>query len=141
MTSSRIRSILIVEDEEKIARFMSSRLELAGYAVSSETRGRTALESAAQRPPDLVILDLRLPDIAGFEVCRELRRTHPSWGLAVLIVSALDQPIDKLRGFAYGADAYLTKPFDMTELLDTVTQLLNQRPSTSADSSHNTAAN
>ena len=127
MAPSRIRSILIVEDEEKIARFMSSRLELAGYDVASEADGRAALERASKRPPDLVILDLRLRDISGYDVCRELRRLHRPWDVAVLVVSALDQPIDKLRGFAYGADAYLAKPFDLTELLDTVARLLAQQ--------------
>ena len=133
--SSRIRSILIVEDEEKIAHYMSARLERAGYDVASETCGRAALATAAKQPPDLVILDLRLPDIPGYEVCRELRRMHQPWSMTVLIVSALDQPIDKLRGFANGADAYLAKPFEMAELLDTVALLTGQSQPPVADSS------
>ena len=135
LMSSRIRSILIVEDEEKIAHYMSARLERAGYDVASETCGRAALATAAKQPPDLVILDLRLPDIPGYEVCRELRRMHQPWSMAVLIVSALDQPIDKLRGFANGADAYLSKPFEMPVIIDTIMRLLGQRQPESPDPS------
>ncbi len=87
--------------------------------------GTEALNYAASHHVDLVILDLRLPDISGYEVCKEMRRLNHPWVLPILMLTAMDEPLDLLRGFADGADAYLTKPHQPSELLKTVDLLLD----------------
>ncbi|MBI4598000.1 MAG: response regulator, partial [Candidatus Omnitrophica bacterium] len=86
--------------------------------------GKAAISWAVEHQPDLVILDLVLPDMDGHKVCQELRRLYSFWALPVLILTAKNQPIDQLRGFAHGADAYMTKPFESGELLRTVALLV-----------------
>ena len=120
------REILVIEDEEKIASLVKLELESIGYSVRTEGSGRAALTSAAEHQPDLVILDLKLPDMDGYEVCRELRNLSRAWVTPVLILTAMSQPIDQLRGFAHGADAYLIKPFELDTLVQTVAQLLGE---------------
>ena len=126
------RSILVVEDEVGIGRLLAAYLESVGFEVHHETHGESALRYVSEHRPDLVILDLQLPDIHGYEVCHELRRLYNSWALPIMMLTSMDASIDKLRGFAHGADAYLTKPFEPPELLPTVTRLLSQLP----DGSH-----
>lgn len=132
MDSIARKSILVVEDEEALARFLRWELESAGFDVQTETSGRGALNYAAERRPDLVILDLRLPDIHGYQVCRELRRLYHPWVVPVLMLTAMDKPIDQLRGFAYGADAYMTKPYEPAELFKTISLLMGEMTSTTA---------
>lgn len=120
--------ILVVEDEVGIGRLLTAYLESVGFEVHHETHGEPALLYAAEHRPDLVILDLRLPDLHGYEVCQELRRLYDAWALPIMILSSLDANSDKIRGYAYGANAYLTKPFEPPELLPTVTRLLGQAP-------------
>lgn len=127
----RRKRILVVEDEAKIAAVLKLGLEASGYEVHAEDCGRTGLCWALEHQPDLVILDVKLPDISGYDVCRELRKLHHSWTLPIMMVTAMDQPIDQLRGFGYGADAYLTKPFEIPEVVDTVALLLGP-PATAA---------
>ena len=124
MTSEGQREILVVEDEERIASVLKAKLELLGYHVQIAGTGKAALTCAAEQQPDLVVLDLKLPDMHGYVVCQELRRRFHPWEVPVLMLTALDQPVDQLRGFAYGADAYLTKPFELTDFAETVVQLL-----------------
>ena len=131
MTGGSRGKILVVEDEEKIAGLLMSRLEGAGYSVHTEAHGRTALSYAAEYPPDLVILDLKLPDMGGYEVCKELRHLSRHWVIPVLMLTGMTQPIDQLRGFAYGADAYLTKPFELSKVLEIIAELLGDRTGTS----------
>ena len=104
------KRILVIEDDELLANSLKRLLELEGFEVHTQTSGTTALTQAAERPPDLVVLDLKLPDLSGYEVCRELRKLFHSWVVPVVMLTGMDRPIDQLRGFAYGADAYLTKP-------------------------------
>ena len=132
MDSISRKSILVVEDEEALARFLRWELESAGFDVQTETCGRGALDYAAEHRPDLVILDLRLPDIHGYQVCRELRRLYHPWAVPVLMLTAMDKPIDQLRGFAYGADAYMTKPYEPAELFKTISLLMGEMTSTTA---------
>ena len=130
MSEQPRKRILVVEDEEKLARLLTVQLEMAGYEVHAVAYGREAVQYAAEHQPDLTLLDVRLPDIDGNEVCKELRRLYHSWVMPVLMVTALDQPIDQLRGFAHGADAYVTKPFEFSELMATVSMLLGETAST-----------
>ena len=118
--------ILVVEDEERLADLIRRHLAMAGFEVHAELRGTSALRYAAEHRPDLVLLDLRLPDIGGYELCRTLRKFCDRSVVPIVMVTAMNQPVDRLRGFAQGADAYVTKPFQLTELLETVSLLLEQ---------------
>jgi len=123
--SARAR-ILVVEDEEALARLVQSHLERAGYEVRTEGKGKSAIAFAAEHWPDLVVLDLMLPDMSGYEVCVELRRLYRPWILPVVMLTALNQPKDKLLGFSHGADAYLTKPAATSELVSTIAEMLSR---------------
>jgi DNA-binding response OmpR family regulator len=106
--------ILIVEDERKIARFLELELQHEGYEVQTAGDGRTGLEKALAWKPDLMILDLMLPELSGIEVCRRLR--HES-DLPIIMLTAKDDVSDKVMGLDMGADDYMTKPFAIEELL------------------------
>lgn len=123
-TGTTDKRILIVEDDSLLANSLKRILHAEGFDVTIEPLGRTALTYAAEYQPDLVILDLKLPDMHGYEVARELRRFYHPWTVPVLMLTGMAQPVDQLRGFANGADAYLTKPCDPAELLKTIHLLL-----------------
>ena len=106
--------ILIVEDERKIARFLELELQHEGYEVETAGDGRTGLEKALTWKPDLMILDLMLPELSGIEVCRRLR--HES-DVPIIMLTAKDDVSDKVMGLDMGADDYMTKPFAIEELL------------------------
>lgn len=106
--------ILIVEDEESIADLEKDYLELSGFEVETANRGDTGLEKALSQEFDLIILDLMLPGIDGFEVCRRIREVKD---VPVIMVSAKKDDIDKIRGLGLGADDYMTKPFSPSELV------------------------
>ena len=118
--------ILIVEDDESLARLVKSHLDRAGYEAHAELEGKSALTFAAENNVDLVILDLVLPDMSGYEICLELRRMYHPWILPVVMLTALSRPKDKLLGFSHGAEAYLMKPVAAAELLSTVGDLLGR---------------
>lgn len=106
--------ILIIEDEVSIAELEKDYLELSGFEVDMEHSGDTGLEKALTIDYDLVILDLMLPGIDGFEICRRIREDK---NIPVLMVSAKKEDIDKIRGLGMGADDYITKPFSPSELV------------------------
>ena len=106
--------ILIVEDEVAIADIERDYLELSEYEVVTENNGQKGLESALAEDFDLVILDIMLPDVDGFEICRRLREKKE---MPILMVSAKKDDIDKIRGLGLGADDYITKPFSPSELV------------------------
>ncbi len=111
MSSGRV---LVVDDEPQVLRGLSAALSAAGYGVDEAATGAEALRVAALHPPDAVVLDLRLPDISGVEVCRRLRE----WSqVPVLVVSAVDAEEDKIAALDAGADDYVTKPYAVGELL------------------------
>ncbi|MDB1803213.1 response regulator transcription factor [Collinsella aerofaciens] len=105
--------ILIVEDEEKIARFVTLELEHEGYQVEHAADGRTAVDLALERDYDLILLDVLLPQLNGMEVLRRVRKHK---GVPVIMVTARDAVMDKVAGLDAGADDYLTKPFAIEEL-------------------------
>ncbi len=115
--------ILIVEDEEKIARFVTLELEHEGYQVEHAADGRTAVDLALERDYDLILLDVLLPQLNGMEVLRRVRK-HKD--VPVIMVTARDAVMDKVAGLDAGADDYLTKPFLMQELLLRVQHLLQR---------------
>ncbi len=106
--------ILIIEDEESIADLEKDYLELSGFEVEIANRGDVGLELALAGDFDLMILDLMLPDIDGFEICRRVREEKNT---PIIMVSAKKDDIDKIRGLGLGADYYMTKPFSPSELV------------------------
>ena len=106
--------ILIIEDEVAIADLEKDYLELSGFEVEIENAGDSGLSRALKEPFDLVLLDLMLPGIDGFEVCRRIREEK---NVPILMVSAKKDDIDKIRGLGLGADDYMTKPFSPSELV------------------------
>ena len=119
-------SILIVEDEAELAEVLRYNLEQAGYRVQHSATGRGALELVGRDPPDLVILDLMLPDVSGTEVCRTLRHDPAARAIPVLMLTAAGAEIDRVVGFEVGADDYMVKPFSMRELLLRVAAILRR---------------
>ena len=106
--------VLIIEDEEAIAELEKDYLELNSFEVTIENTGTKGLEAALSQDYDLVILDLMLPGMDGFEVCKKIREEK---NIPVIMVSAKKDDIDKIRGLGLGADDYLTKPFSPSELV------------------------
>ena len=106
--------VLVVDDELPIRRFLRAGLESQGYALIESESGRDAIAQMAMRVPDLVLLDLGLPDIDGFEVVRRVREWS---GVPIIVLSAREKEGDKIHALDAGADDYVTKPFSMGELL------------------------
>ena len=109
-----MKSILIVEDEPNISDFVKGDLEYEGYDVCIKEDGREGLEEALRNEYDLIILDVMLPSMNGFEICRRLKREKQS---PVIMLSAKDSVMDKVNGLQIGADDYIAKPFAIEELL------------------------
>jgi len=118
------RQILLVEDEPSLVLTLTDRLEAEGYRVISAGDGVTALEAASANALDLALLDVMLPGIDGFEVCRRLRQQGHE--LPILMLTARAELVDKVVGLKLGADDYLTKPFEMAELLARIEALLRR---------------
>lgn len=116
-------SVLIVEDEENISSFVAMYLKKEGYEVRIEGTGEEGLAAAEDEEPDVIILDIMLPGIDGFEVCRQLRRDSQ---VPIIMLTARDTATDKVVGLELGADDYLTKPFDPRELVARVKSVLRR---------------
>jgi two-component system alkaline phosphatase synthesis response regulator PhoP len=121
-----VKRILLVEDEPGLVLTLTDRLTREGYAVESASDGETGLERASREPFDLLLLDLMLPRMSGFDVCRELR--HRDIGTPVIMLTARGAVVDKVVGLKLGADDYVTKPFEMAELLARVEAHLRRTP-------------
>jgi DNA-binding response OmpR family regulator len=119
-----VTRILVVEDNQDLAYGLRNNLEIEGYQVELAADGRAGLASARRAPPDLVILDLMLPELDGFRVLKALRAE--SAALPILILTARGEEADKVRGLKIGADDYVTKPFGLLELLARVEALLRR---------------
>lgn len=111
----RKKTVLIVEDEKSIVDILRFNLEKEGYAAETAYDGETGLRLALEKNPDLVLLDLMLPKMSGFDVCRQLREKGS--GVPIIILTAREEEGDKVQGLELGADDYITKPFSMRELM------------------------
>ncbi|MDZ4230588.1 MAG: response regulator transcription factor [Dehalococcoidales bacterium] len=118
-----MKKILVVDDEKKIVEIVKAYLEKEGYKVMAAYDGKSALESARRDLPDLIILDLMLPEVSGWDVCRELRRESD---VPVIMLTARDDITDKVIGLELGADDYITKPFDPKEVISRVRAVLRR---------------
>jgi DNA-binding response OmpR family regulator len=122
------RRILIVDDEPSIVVPLEFLMKREGYEVSVAEDGRAALDAIAERAPDLVVLDVMLPKMSGFDVCRHIR-ADPRWsGLKVLMLTAKGRESEMQRGLDLGADAYVTKPFSTRDLVERIRALLGDPP-------------
>jgi two-component system OmpR family response regulator len=117
-------TLLVVEDDPTLLELLAASLRFAGFAVSATASGAEALRIATHRPPDLVVLDVMLPDLDGFEVLRRLR--GGGWEVPVLFLTARDAGEDKVTGLTAGGDDYVTKPFRLEELIARIRAILRR---------------
>lgn len=120
--------ILVVEDEESLLKLESILLTSKGYEVAGVMNGRSALEHVAATPPDLVLLDVMLPELDGFEVCSRMKADPATAHIPVVILTAKKNGQDFQRGREACADAYITKPFKSAKVIETIETLLRDRP-------------
>jgi DNA-binding response OmpR family regulator len=118
-----MKKILVVDDEKKIVEIVKAYLERDGYQVLAAYDGKSALEMALNQQPDLMVLDLMIPEISGLDVCRALRKDS---NIPIIMLTARDEVTDKIIGLETGADDYITKPFDPKELLSRVRAVLRR---------------
>jgi DNA-binding response OmpR family regulator len=121
-----VRKILVVDDEPVLVETIAYNLEQAGYQVTTAADGASALQAARREVPDLIILDIMLPEMDGLEVCRQLRRESSTATTPIMMLTAKSDEIDKVVGLEVGADDYVTKPFGRRELLARVRALLRR---------------
>lgn len=123
--SEKMTNILIVEDEQNLARFLELELTHEGYKVDIEYDGEPGLEKALNNDFDLIILDLMLPNINGLEICRRVRQVQST---PIIIITAKSDTYDKVTGLDYGADDYIVKPFEIEELFARIRAVLRRQP-------------
>jgi two-component system phosphate regulon response regulator PhoB len=123
-----MQSVLVVEDEQDLVDLLQFNLRGAGFDVQVATNAADALIAATERTPDLVLLDLMLPDLPGTEVCRKLKASPRTKSVPVIMVTARGEEVDRVVGFELGADDFVTKPFSMRELLLRVRAVLRRGP-------------
>jgi OmpR family response regulator RpaB len=125
-------TILVVDDDRAVCQMLEIRLPMAGYSALTANDGVTALEMAEQKTPDLVVLDVMLPDMSGYEVCRQLRDRHR---IPIIMLSGLSEIKERIMGLEAGADDYITKPFSPRELEARIATILRRTKDASSLSS------
>jgi len=120
------KKILIVEDEESLLKLESILLTTKGYLVQGVTTGLAALEAMEEELPDLVLLDVMLPKMDGFEVCSRIKQNRETRHIPVILLTAKKTPEDVARGHEVGADHYITKPFKSAMVMDIIESLINK---------------
>lgn len=126
-TAAKGKKILIVDDEPSIVLSLEFLMEKAGYTVFTAGDGESAMDKARTEKPDLVLLDINLPGRSGFEICQSMRE-NPAWkDVRIVMLTAKGRDVDREKGFAMGADDYITKPFSTQEVVDTIGRLIDNR--------------
>ena len=120
-------SVLIIEDETALAEGLAYNLRREGFEVAQAADGRTGLSMALANPPDVLLLDMMLPGVAGVDILRELRSNEKTKKLLVIILSAKSEESDQLVGFSMGADDYVTKPFSVKVLMERIKALKRRK--------------
>ncbi|NIQ96658.1 MAG: response regulator [Desulfuromonadales bacterium] len=120
------QKILVVEDEESLLKLESILLTSKGYEVQGVTTGQEALDAIAENMPDLVLLDIMLPEMDGFEVCRRIKENPQTKHLPVVMLTAKKSREDMARGQEVGADWYITKPFKSANVIETIQRFLSK---------------
>ncbi len=128
--SNRTATILVIEDEPEIAELLATHIRNAGYLVRVMDRGLAGMTSAQNDRPDLILLDLMLPDVDGLEVCRELQREALTASIPIIMVSARGEESDIVEGLELGASDYVTKPFSSKVLLARIQNILRRSENT-----------
>jgi DNA-binding response OmpR family regulator len=125
-TPLKKKRVLVIEDEYSASKFLSLRLENLGFAVSTAFDGMTGLKEATETIPDLIILDLMIPQLPGEEVCKALRESFDEKlvQIPIIMLTGKDSMVDKILGKVIGADAYLTKPYEFSDLLEVIKKIL-----------------
>jgi CheY-like chemotaxis protein len=118
--------ILIVDDEEEVRASMREYLESNGFAITEAADGEEALAKAFTEKPDLLLLDLRLPKVDGYQVCQTLKGNPITSVIPIIMVTALNATLQKVKGIEYGADDYIEKPFDLEELLARIKMVMRR---------------
>lgn len=126
-------TVLVIEDEVKILDMISNYLTKENFHVLKALDGKLGLEIAFSAKPDLIVLDLMLPEMSGLEVCREVRKSHKT---PIIMLTAKSQEVDKLVGLEMGADDYITKPFSLAELTARIRAVLRRTQPESGDKQH-----
>jgi two-component system, OmpR family, alkaline phosphatase synthesis response regulator PhoP len=121
------KRILVVDDEIYIVHILEFSLTMEGYSVLTASDGEEALRIIEQERPDLVVLDIMMPKLDGYEVCRRLRQDDQFRTLPVILLSAKGRPVDREAGLQAGADDYITKPFSPRRLLEKMRELLDRQ--------------
>lgn len=125
------KRVLIVDDEANIVISLEFLMEQAGYDIRVAKNGQEALEQVTEFQPDLVLLDVMMPKINGFEVCRRIRE-EPAWqNIKIVMLTAKGREVEVTKGLALGADSYITKPFSTKELMAEVRRMLDDGSTTS----------
>ena len=119
-------TVLIVEDDPDIAELVARYLDKAGFASEREVSGRDALKRIAEKPPDVLVLDLMLPHVDGLEICRRLRADEATAGIPIIMLTARGDESERIVGLEIGADDYLAKPFSPNELVARVRALVRR---------------
>jgi DNA-binding response OmpR family regulator len=125
-SSSESRTVLIVEDDPDIAELVARYLDKAGFTSQRESSGREALKRIAEKPPDVLVLDLMLPHVDGLEICRRLRANEATAGIPIIMLTARGDESERIVGLEIGADDYLAKPFSPNELVARVRALVRR---------------
>jgi DNA-binding response OmpR family regulator len=119
--------ILVVDDEEHIVMILKDSLEFSGFQVITALDGQEALQAVDKENPDLVVLDIGMPKLDGWEVCRRLKSNEKTKDVPVIILTAYAQTSDQKKGASLGADRFITKPCDLTYLVEEINALLAKR--------------
>lgn len=127
--------ILVIEDEQDLQQVLAYNLRLAGHTVISALRGSDGLHLAQTQQPDMVLLDLMLPDLSGLEICKTLKAESVTRHIPVLMLTAKGEEIDRVLGFELGAEDYVTKPFSVRELILRIRAILRRAETPRSDES------
>jgi DNA-binding response OmpR family regulator len=126
-TQPNLANILVVDDILENLKVLLSMLTQQGYQVRPAISGRVALTAARESPPDLILLDITMPDMDGYDVCRRLKADTLTRDIPIIFISARDDPADIVKGFTLGGADYITKPFQVEEVLARVNTHLHNR--------------
>ncbi len=121
------RKVLVVDDEENIIQILEFSIEAEGYEVITASNGEEAIKKARKEQPNLIILDIMMPKVDGYEVCRVLKRNPLTKKIPVILLTAKGREIDKRLGFEVGASDYIVKPFSPSKLIDKINEHLFSR--------------